>query len=184
MSELTLEDGSKPAAPADLFERLDSLGIEVATVEHPPVFTVEEAKSLRGEITGCHTKNLFLRNKKGKMWLVVCSEDRAIDLKDLAARLNAGRLSFGSAERLARYLGVIPGAVTPFAILNDKSGAVTVAVDNAILDKDPLNFHPLDNARTTSIRSEDLLKFLKAEGHRAQLIDFDRSWGASDPRLG
>jgi Ala-tRNA(Pro) deacylase len=118
------------------------------------------------------------------MWLVVCSEDRAIDLKDLAARLNAGRLSFGSAERLARYLGVIPGAVTPFAILNDKSGAVTVAVDKAILDKDPLNFHPLDNARTTSIRSEDLLKFLKAEGHRAQLIDFERSWGASDPRLG
>jgi Ala-tRNA(Pro) deacylase len=184
MREIALVDGAAPAVPADLFERLDSLGIVVRTVQHPPVFTVEEAKALRGEIEGCHTKNLFLRNKKGKMWLVVCLEDRAIDLKDLAARLSAGRLSFGSAERLAQYLGVIPGAVTPFAIINDKSNSVKVAVDQAILGSEPLNFHPLDNAQTTSIGSEDLLRFLEAEEHRAQLIDFDRPLAIRDPRLG
>jgi Ala-tRNA(Pro) deacylase len=184
MSELKLVDGTSPAAPGDLFEKLASIGIEVTTVEHPPVFTVEEAKVLRGQITGCHTKNLFLRNKKGKMWLLVCLEDRPIDLKELAGRLNAGRLSFGSAERLAQYLGVIPGAVTPFAVMNDKSNAVKVAVDTAIMDRDPLNCHPLDNAQTTSISSEDLLKFLEAEGHKAQFIDFGRPWVPRDPRLG
>jgi Ala-tRNA(Pro) deacylase len=184
MSDLSLADGTAPAAPKELFERLDSLGIEVSTVVHPPVFTVEEAKALRGEIEGCHTKNLFLRNKKGKMWLLVCLEDRAIDLKELAGRLNAGRLSFGSADRLAQFLGVIPGAVTPFAILNDKTNSVKVAVDKAILDRTPLNFHPLDNAQTTSISAENLLKFLEAEGHPAQLLDFERKWVSRDPRLG
>lgn len=183
MGDISLADGTPAATPDDLFHRLDSLGIDVSTLEHPPVFTVEEAKTLRGEIEGCHTKNLFLRNKKGKMWLVVCLEDRAVDLKDLAGRLGAGRLSFGSAERLAKYLGVIPGAVTPFGILNDKTKAVRVAVDKAVLDRDPLNFHPLDNARTTSIDADDLMKFLDAEGHPAQVLDFDRPSGPLDPRL-
>jgi Ala-tRNA(Pro) deacylase len=184
MTDLILTDGTTPAAPADLFRRLDALGIDVATVAHPPVFTVEEAKALRGEITGCHTKNLFLRNKKGRMWLLVCLEDRTIDLKELAGRLAAGRLSFGSAERLGQYLGVIPGAVTPFAILNDKASAVKVAIDKAILNKDPLNFHPLDNAQTTSISASDLLKFLEAEGHPVQVVDFESRWAPCDPRLG
>ena len=183
-TDLTLADGTSPAAPEELFRRLASLNIEVFTVEHPPVFTVEEAKALRGEIVGCHTKNLFLRNKKGRMWLVVCLEDRDVDLKELAGRLNAGRLSFGSAERLAQYLGVIPGAVTPFAIMNDKSRAVKVAVDKAILGRGPLNFHPLDNAKTTSIGADDLMKFLELEEHPAQLLDFERPWKPSDPRLG
>jgi Ala-tRNA(Pro) deacylase len=184
MCDLKLADGTAPATPADLFERLDSLGIEVSTMGHPPVFTVEEAKALRGEIEGCHTKNLFLRNKKGRMWLLVCLEDRAINLKEVAGRLNAGRLSFGSADRLAQYLGVIPGAVTPFAIVNDKSNSVKVAVDKAILEQGPLNFHPLDNAQTTSIGAKDFLTFLDAEGHPAQLIDFERPWTPRDPRLG
>jgi len=181
--EYTLADGSAPAIPNDLFQRFESLGVEAATVEHPPVFTVEEAKALRGEIAGCHTKNLFLRNKKGRMWLLVCLEDRTINLRELAGRLDAGRLSFGSAERLMKHLGVIPGAVTPFAIINDKSGAVKMAIDEAILDQSPLNFHPLDNARTTSISASDLLKFLEAEGHPAQLLDFERPWVPPDPRL-
>ena len=184
MTETLLADGTAPATPADLFRRLESLGIEASTVKHPPVFTVGEAKALRGEISGCHTKNLFLRNKKGKMWLLVCLEDRAIDLKELAGRLDAGRLSFGSAERLGQHLGVIPGAVTPFAIMNDKTKAVKVAVDKAILEKGPLNFHPLDNAQTTSIRADDLFKFLEAEGHPAQVVDFERPWGSRNARLG
>ena len=114
-----LADGMEARKPEDLFRRLEELGISTKTIEHPPVFTVDEAKALRGEIEGCHTKNLFLRNKKGAMWLLVCPEDRSVDLKSLATRLGTGRLSFGNAERLMDYLGVIPGAVSPFAILND-----------------------------------------------------------------
>lgn len=167
----TLEDGSAPATPALLLERLDALGIDVATVEHPPVFTVEEAKALRGELAGGHTKNLFLRNKKGRMWLVVCAEDRRIDLKELGARLGAGRFSFGSADRLMRFLGVIPGAVTPFAAINDHGGAVTLVLDSALMNIRPLNFHPLDNAMTTAIEPDDLIRFLESIDHAPQLVD-------------
>ncbi len=172
-SETRLADGSTPATPEDLFHRLQSLGIDTHTVKHPPVFTVEEAKALRGEIRGCHTKNLFLRNKKGAMWLVVCLEDRAVDLKRLAESLESGRLSFGSADRLMKYLGVTPGAVTPFGIVNDNGGAVRVALDRGVLGGGPLNFHPLDNAMTTSIEAEDMLRFLEAERHPAELIAFE-----------
>jgi Ala-tRNA(Pro) deacylase len=170
--ENILADGSAPATPQDLFHRLEELDAVFHTVQHPPVFTVEEAKALRGNIAGCHTKNLFLRNKKGAMWLLVCLEDRDVDLKDLAGRLEAGRLSFGSAERLMKYLGVAPGAVSPFAVINDKGGAVRVALDRKVLDREPLNFHPLDNAMTTSIDVKGFTSFLEALGHAPDLIDF------------
>jgi Ala-tRNA(Pro) deacylase len=107
------------------------------------------------------------------MWLVVCLEDRAVDLKRLAESLESGRLSFGSADRLMKYLGVTPGAVTPFGIVNDKGGAVRVALDRGVLGGGPLNFHPLDNAMTTSIEAEDMLRFLEAERHPAELIAFE-----------
>ena len=161
-----------PATPDDLFRFLDTLGIAHNTVHHAPVFTVDEARAVRGDLAGGHSKSLFLRNKKGRMWLVVTKEDRAIDLKDLGARLGAGRFSFGSPERLMRVLGVIPGAVTPFAVLNDTDGAVQVVLDRGLMDMDPLNFHPLDNAMTTAVRSQDLLRFLEATGHEPQMIDF------------
>ncbi len=168
-----LADGSIPATPDDLFGRLEALGIATSTVHHPPVFTVEEAKRLRGPVQGAHTKNLFLRDKKGRnMWLLVCLEDREIDIRQLEGKLGSTRLSFGSAERLMKYLGVIPGAVTPFAVVNDKAGAVRVALDRGALEREPLNFHPLDNAMTTSIGTGDFLRFLEAEGHAAKLIDF------------
>jgi Ala-tRNA(Pro) deacylase len=169
----TLADGSTPATPEFLFARLRDLGIDCNTVDHPPVFTVDEAKALRGTLQGCHTKNLFLRDKKGSMWLVVCCEDRSIDLKHLALRIGANRLSFGSPERLMRHLGVIPGAVTPFAVINDRSRAVRVVIDRSMLEREPLNFHPLDNAKTTSIAAEDFLRFLEAETHPPILIDLD-----------
>ena len=108
-------------SPQQLFARLAELGIAQRTVEHPAVFTVEEAKALRGDLPGHHVKNLFLRNKKEEMWLVVALEDRAIDLKRLGEVLGAGRLSFGSAERLKRHLGVEPGSVTPLALINDEA---------------------------------------------------------------
>jgi len=162
-----------PTRPDALFARLTELRIDTETIEHPAVFTVEEAKALRGDINGCHTKNLFLRNKKGTMWLVVCPEDRSVDLKALADMLGAGRLSFGSADRLMAYLGLIPGAVSPFGIVNDKNRKVRVVLDRALLSAERLNFHPLDNRMTTSIRPDDFVRFLEAEMHPPEIIRFD-----------
>jgi Ala-tRNA(Pro) deacylase len=154
-----------------LFDRLRALGIGVTTVQHAPVFTVEEAKAARGDLPGTQTKSLFLRDKKGKMWLAVFREDQSVDLRDLAARLGAKRLSFGSVERLMKYLGVTPGTVSPFAAINDTGRVVTVVFDQSVLQHDPINLHPLDNARTTSIAGDHLLRFLEAEGHPVQVID-------------
>ena len=157
---------------ADLLARLAGLGIAVRTVDHPPVFTVEEARRHRGDLPGTHTKSLFLRDKKDAMWMVVCLESRALDLKDLARRLGAKHLSFGSPERLMRHLGVIPGAVSPFAVVNDAERVVRVVLDREVLAGDPVNLHPLDNAKTTAIAAADLLRFLEAEGHPPELLDF------------
>jgi len=168
-----LADGSVPVTPDGLLARLATLGIEQRTVEHPPVFTVEEAKALRGELPGAHIKNLFLRNKKGAMWLVTCLEDRRVDLKALAGALEAGRFSFGSAERLMTYLGILPGAVTPFAIINDHGQAVRMVLDKALLDQTPVNCHPLVNHMTTAIAPADLVRFLEAEDHAPLLLDLD-----------
>ncbi len=168
-----LADGTAPMTPQALLARLEELGIENRTVSHPPLYTVEDSKALRGELPGGHTKNLFLRNKKGAMWLVTCLEDRDVDLKALGDKLSAGRFSFGSAERLMKYLGVIPGAVTPFAVINDRGGAVRMVLDQALLDHDPLNFHPLDNTQTTAIAPSGLLRFLEAIDHPPQLLAMD-----------
>jgi Ala-tRNA(Pro) deacylase len=132
---------------------------------------VAESRGLRLDFPGGHSKNLFLRNKKGRMWLVTCLEDRQIDLKELAGRLDAGRFSFGSAERLMRHLGVIPGAVTPFAVINDHAGVVHMVVDAGLLEHDPINFHPLDNAMTTAISAQALLRFLEYADHPPQIVD-------------
>ncbi len=160
-----------PTSPDQLFAYLEGLGIRTRTVQHPPVFTVDEAKALRGDLPGAHIKNLFLRNKKGEMWLVVAEESRPIDLKALGERLGAGRLSFGSPERLMSYLGVLPGAVTPFALINDRQGQVRVAIDKVILQQDPVNCHPLANDRTTAIAPRDLLTFIESSGHQPMILD-------------
>ncbi len=173
--EARLADGRAPLTPADLLARLDALGIAHRTVDHPPLFTVEQSKSLRGSLPGAHTKNLFLRNKKGAMWLVTCLEDRPLDLKKLGELLGAGRLSFGSAERLMRHLGVIPGAVTALAVVNDTAGAVTLVLDAALLEHDPVNLHPLTNAQTTAIAAGDLVRFAEAVGHPPQVVDLSRA---------
>src|SRR5947207_10517798 len=130
-------------SPRQLFDHLDRLGIAQRTVEHPAVFTVEQAKALRGDLPGHHVKNLFLRNKKEQMWLVVALEDRAIDLKRLGEALGAGRLSFGSPERLKRHLGVEPGSVTPLALINDEAQAVQLVLDRGLADGTAINVHPL-----------------------------------------
>lgn len=171
---IQLVDGSYPANAQNLFDRLSALGIHVTTIKHPRVFTVEESKALRGKIPGCHTKNLLLRNKKGVMWLIVCLENRTVNLKALATCLGAGRFSFASSKRLEQYLGVEAGAVSPFAVTNDHTQQVRVAVDQEVLQHETLNFHPLDNSMTTSINSDDFQSFLESEGHTPTIVDFDK----------
>ncbi len=168
-----LADGSPAMGPEQFLARLDSMGIPHRTFAHQPVFTVAESKLERGELEGAHVKNLFLRNKKGAMWLVTCLEDRQIDLKRLADKLGAGRFSFASADRLMKYLGVIPGAVTAFAVINDNERCVRFVLDHALLEAPVINLHPLTNAMTTSIAPADLLRFLEATHHPAKLVNLD-----------
>ena len=154
------------ATPDDLFAFLDRLGIAHRTVTHPPLFTVEESQALRGQIPGGHTKNLFLKDKKDTLYLVVALENAVVELKSLHRRLGAsGRFSFGSAELLRATLGVDPGAVTPFAALNDTEQRVAVVLDAAMMMHATLNYHPLRNTMTTSIGRDDLIKFLDATDH-------------------
>jgi Ala-tRNA(Pro) deacylase len=155
-----------PATSDDLIAYLDSLGIASATVEHPPLHTVEESQALRGEIAGGHVKNLFVKDKKSRLFLLVLGEDTPIDLKRAHEKIGAqGRVSFGSAELLQEVWGVKPGAVTPFGAINDAEGRVTVVLDAAMMRHERLNFHPLVNTRTTGVASADLVTFLRATGH-------------------
>jgi Ala-tRNA(Pro) deacylase len=148
-----------------LFARLDALGIAHKTYEHAPVFTVEEAAHLYESQPGGHTKNLFLKDRKDNLWLVVCRDALRVDMGALSKVLDAPRFSFGSAELLVETLGVQPGSVTPFSIINDRANKVRVLLDEGMMAFDILNFHPLRNDRTTAIASGDLVKFLRAEGH-------------------
>jgi Ala-tRNA(Pro) deacylase len=159
-----------PVTPEKLFVALDALGIEHRTVKHPPVFTVEQSASLRGQIPGGHTKNLFLRDKKHALYLVVALEDAKIDLKGLHRRLGAnGRFSFGSSDLLREVLGVEPGAVTPFGAINDAQARVTVVLDATMMKHETLNYHPLVNTMTTSISRNGLVKFLESTGHMPRI---------------
>ena len=158
-----------PATPDDLFAFLDGLGIAHKTVTHPPLFTVEQSQALRGTIPGGHTKNLFLKDKKDAVFLVVAPEESRVDLKTLHHRLGAGRFSFGSAALLAELLGVPPGAVTPFGAINDTGARVNVVVDAGLMQHPIINCHPLANTMTTSIGSSDLIKFLEATGHTPRI---------------
>jgi Ala-tRNA(Pro) deacylase len=159
-----------PKSPEDLFAALDRLGIQYRTVTHPPLFTVEQSRELRGQIPGGHTKNLFLRDKKGAIFLVVALEDAEIDLKGLHRLLGAsGRFSFGSADLLREVWGVEPGSVTPFGAINDSEGRATVVLDAAMLRHATLNYHPLVNTMTTAIARDDLIRFLRATGHEPRI---------------
>ena len=155
-----------PASPDDLIAYLAALGIKTTTVEHPPLHSVEDSRALRGDIPGGHTKNLFVKDKKNRLFLLVSSETTAIDLKRVHEKIGAqGRVSFGSADLLAEVWGVRPGAVTPFGAINDEAGKVRVVLDEAMMRQERLNFHPLVNTRTTGLKSADLIKFLRATGH-------------------
>ena len=157
---------STTSALLGAFERL---GIHVKTVEHPAVYTVEQSKALRGELPGAHLKNLLLRNKKNQLWLLCVLEDTPVDIKALGEKIGSGRLSFANAEQLMATLGVEPGAVTPFGIINDANRLVTVVLEERVLGCELLNFHPLRNDATVTIARDDFLRFLEAENHKPVL---------------
>ncbi len=159
-----------PATRQDLFARLTELGIEAATVEHPAVFTVAESSKLERELPGGHTKNLFLKDKKGRLFLVVALGRAHIDLKSLHKTLACDRLSFGKPELLMEVLGVPAGSVTPFALINDQAHRVTVILDADMMRHERLNYHPLENTATTGIARQDLLRFIRACGHEPRIL--------------
>lgn len=159
-----------PATPQDLFVFLDSLGIRYRTVTHPPLFTVAQSRGLRGTIPGGHTKNLLLQDKHEAVVLAAALEDAVVDLKGLHRTLGMARLSFASPAVMRALIGVEPGAVTPFAAINDPEGRVGVVLDAAMMAEPILNYHPLVNTMTTALSSQDLVKFLEATGHPPRIV--------------
>jgi len=159
------------ATPEDLYARLDTLGITHKTHHHEPVFTVEEARAVSRTLEGGHSKNLFLKDKGGDLYLLVCLEQTKVDLKHLRKKIGAKNLSFGKAELLQDVLGVEPGSVTPFSLINDPEHRVSVLLDSAMMQEQFLNFHPLINDKTTQISSEDLKKFIGNCGHDITVLD-------------
>jgi Ala-tRNA(Pro) deacylase len=160
-----------PLNPDQLLERLEALGITTETIHHPPLFTVADAQALRGQIAGAQTKNLFVRDKKGNFFLITADEDAEIDLKSLHREIGAsGRLSFGRPEQLMELLGVVPGSVTLFGAVNDTEGRVRVIIDGALMEHEIFNAHPLTNEATTSIKRDDMMRFLEATGHIPSIL--------------
>jgi Ala-tRNA(Pro) deacylase len=168
----------KPGVPAlprvtpdEFIAYLEELGIPADTVEHEPVFTVAESRPVKARIPGAHSKNLFVKDKKGRLFLVTAKDDTEIDLKRLHEAIGgSGRLSFGSAEQLREALGVEPGSVTPFAVVNDAAGRVTVILDANLMEHERVNFHPLVNSMTTGVSRDDLVRFLRATGHEPAIL--------------
>ncbi len=154
----------------NLMQRLDELGIESVTRDHAPLFTVEDSKSLRGEIPGTHSKNLFLKDKKGVLFLVVAEEDATINMKRFHQKIGSARLSFGKPDLLQEVLGTTPGSVSPFTLINDTHNRVIVILDANLMESDIINFHPLTNEATTSLTPQDLLTFITSCGHEPRII--------------
>ncbi len=162
-----------------LFARFDSLGIAHVTHRHRPVFTVEESRDLKASLPGGHSKNLFLKDKKGRLFLLCALGDTAIDLNAVSKLIGSGRFSFGNAELLMQHLGVTPGSVTLFALINDPDRNVTLILDEGLLAHDPVNFHPLKNDATTAISPADLLKFIRSLGREPIRLAFDAAGAPS-----
>jgi Ala-tRNA(Pro) deacylase len=160
--------------PDPLAAKFSELGIETVTYEHRPVFTVGEGEDFKKLIPGGHTKNLFLKDKKDKIWLVTALDETVIDLKKLPARIDSARLSFGSAELMGAVLGVTPGSVTPLALINDLKRQVSPILDQGLMAHDLMNCHPLRNDRTTALKPQDLVKFMKNLGYNPLIVDFSR----------
>lgn len=159
-----------PATRADLFARLDQLGIKTRTVEHEPVFTVAESEKLERDLPGGHTKNLFLKDAKGKLFLLTAESHSPINLKILHKILGCARLSFGKPELLMEVLGVAPGSVTALALINDRDRRVSFLLDERLMAYETINCHPLENTATTNIARDDLLRFIRSCGHEPRIV--------------
>jgi len=160
-----------PLKREGLFSFLDDLGIETKTVEHPPAFTVSGSAGFDRDLPGGHTKNLFLKSAKGVLYLVIAHVETEVDLKGLPRRIGAARFSFGKPELLLAVLGVTPGSVTAFALVNDGDNQVQVILDQDLMQFDSINCHPLENNATTNIARDDLLRFIRATGHEPVIVD-------------
>ncbi len=158
-----------PLTKEDLFHRLGQLGIATKTIDHPAVFTVAESTSLAAQIPGGHTKNLFLKDAKDRLYLVIAQSHTHVDLKTLHKQIGAARLSFGKSDLLMEVLGVPPGSVTAFSLVNDRDRRVSVVVDAALMQYETINCHPLVNTATTNIPRDDLLRFIRSCGHEPQI---------------
>lgn len=169
-----MTDAQEKSLPTDaptLLARLDALGIAYDLHEHEPVFTVAESARIDAVIPGLHCRNLFLYDKQKRHYLVCVSNDTLIDLKKLAPLIGAGRLSFGSAERLWEHLGVRPGSVCPFSIVNDPDRRVEIFLDKSMMDADLVCFHPMENHLTVGLSPRDLVRFVEACGHVPHITD-------------
>ena len=164
----------KKAGQTELYALFDRHDIAFAHHDHPPLFTVEESKELRGQIPGAHVKNMFLKDKKDRLWLVTCLEYRKIRIRDLEKQVGAAKASFGKPELLWETLGLKPGAVSPFGLINDPVQSVTPILDQQMLEVDPINAHPLHNEATTGISVADFRRFFEITGHQPLVVDFDK----------
>ncbi|MDV7339745.1 prolyl-tRNA synthetase associated domain-containing protein [Terasakiella sp. A23] len=157
-------------SPEQLLARLDELGISAKTHTHPALFTVEDSKALRGDLPGQHCKNLFLKDKKKALWLIVAAEDTPINLKELKGKIGSHHLSFAKPDLLMEVLGVAPGSVTPFALINDSQQQVNVILDSHMMEAELVNYHPLSNEMTTALTPDGLREFIKACGHELREV--------------
>ncbi len=171
----TLVPGSLPTSSEALISILQEIGVRHQIYHHKPIFTVEEGEPLKKGIPGLHCRNLFVRDKKERMFLVVVGNETGVDLKALADKLGAGRLSFGSPERLMKYLGITPGAVCPFCAVNDKNHEVEIILDAYMMQADTVCYHPLDNAMTIALSPADMMKFFTYTGHTPKILDLSAS---------
>ncbi len=164
-----------------LFERFRDLGVEPSIVPYPVHRTVEEGKALRGAMGGTFTKNLLLKDKKGRLYLVVAHEDRAVDLRTLHTKIGAsGRVGFAAGDQMRTTLGIEPGALTPFAALNDDAGVVSLVIDAKLLSADQLNFHPLVQTESMGIHPHDLLAFIRSCNREPIVAELEAD-GAAPP---
>ncbi|MEM7213235.1 MAG: prolyl-tRNA synthetase associated domain-containing protein [Pseudomonadota bacterium] len=164
---------ANPKGQAELYALFDEHGIAFTHNDHPPLHTVEESRELRGDLPGAHVKNMFLKDKKAQLWLVTCMEYRKIRIRDLEKQIGAAKASFGKPELLWEHLGIRPGAVSPFGLINDPEHSVRVVLDQQMLESDPINAHPLHNEATTTVSRDDFRRFFEITGHLPVIIDFD-----------
>jgi len=157
---------------ADLFAFLDAHGIPHATLDHAPVFRVEEGLEIKAAMPGGHTKNLFLKDARGQLWLISALGETVIDLKRLHTVIGSGRLSFGPEAMMVETLGVTPGSVTALGLINDADRRVRFVLDAALAASDPVNFHPLSNNATTALSQDGFRAFLAALGVSPMIVDF------------